>query len=62
MQKATMIHRTVVACPTCNLDDYHVLRRIPAVADGHIENHCLCRRCSSQFVYVEDRLGRPVRR
>lgn len=60
MHRATTVHRTVVACPVCRLDDYVIVRRSPTTTDGEVEKRCSCNRCGAAFAYVEDRLGRPM--
>ena len=60
MQRAHVLHRAVVSCPSCRSAEYTTDRRLPA-NDGHIVNRCSCRRCGIPFQYVENRMGKPVR-
>ncbi|HZE96146.1 MAG TPA: hypothetical protein VE981_03895 [Planctomycetota bacterium] len=60
MHQAHLLHKLAICCPACRSDRFSTYRRYPA-ADGRVVNRCNCIRCGSDFEYVEDRTGRPVR-
>jgi ribosomal protein L40E len=62
MMKASIVTRAAVSCPVCRFEQLRELRRLPAEIDGHVLTTCVCVRCGAQFVYEEDRTGKPVKR